>query len=238
MRLLTSTVTSPPAARTKRSSPPRPASWRLYLRVALFVGAGAIALPALAQYAWLDARGVRQFSDRPPPPSVPDHRILKAPGKPSTVYGGNINYAAGQPHDAAAVAGNTLSANAAVSRSAPANTNAAVAADHTAARGPTNAGDAGDAGASVPGTASMAEREAAYTQRRKDALTAQNKAANEAREQAEQQANCQAARQNQRALDDGLRLSSYDDGGNRTIMDDAGRAALAKKTQKVLAGCK
>lgn len=86
--------------------------------------------------------------------------------------------------------------------------------------------------------ASMAEREAAYTQRRKDALAAEKKAANEAREQAEQQANCQAARQNQRALDDGLRLSSYDAGGNRTIMDDEQRAELAKKTQKVLAGCK
>lgn len=35
---------------------------------------------AFAQYAWLDERGVKQFSDRPPPPSVPASRILKQPG--------------------------------------------------------------------------------------------------------------------------------------------------------------
>ena len=37
---------------------------------------------AMAQYIWLDERGVKQLSDRPPPPDVPDKRILKAPGKP------------------------------------------------------------------------------------------------------------------------------------------------------------
>lgn len=34
---------------------------------------------ALAQYAWLDERGVKQYSDMPPPPSVPASRILKQP---------------------------------------------------------------------------------------------------------------------------------------------------------------
>lgn len=35
---------------------------------------------ALAQYVWLDERGIKQFSDRPPPSSVPSGRILKEPG--------------------------------------------------------------------------------------------------------------------------------------------------------------
>ena len=35
---------------------------------------------ALAQYAWIDERGTKQFSDMPPPPSVPASRILKQPG--------------------------------------------------------------------------------------------------------------------------------------------------------------
>src|SRR3569833_2431186 len=35
---------------------------------------------AAAQYAWIDERGVRQYSDQPPPASVPKQRILKAPG--------------------------------------------------------------------------------------------------------------------------------------------------------------
>lgn len=34
---------------------------------------------AHAQYLWVDAKGVKQFSDQPPPPSVPLKNILKAP---------------------------------------------------------------------------------------------------------------------------------------------------------------
>jgi len=32
-----------------------------------------------AQYAWIDERGVRHFSDQPPPTSTPASKILKAP---------------------------------------------------------------------------------------------------------------------------------------------------------------
>lgn len=38
---------------------------------------------AFAQYVWLDEKGVKQFSDTPPPMSVPNSRILKSPGKTS-----------------------------------------------------------------------------------------------------------------------------------------------------------
>ncbi len=34
---------------------------------------------ALAQYAWIDGQGVRQYSDQPPPASVPKARILQQP---------------------------------------------------------------------------------------------------------------------------------------------------------------
>lgn len=37
---------------------------------------------AQAQYVWIDAKGIKQFSDRSPPSSVPEKNILKAPGKP------------------------------------------------------------------------------------------------------------------------------------------------------------
>jgi len=40
----------------------------------------SMASAALAQYVWLDANGVKQYSDVPPPASVPAKRILKAPG--------------------------------------------------------------------------------------------------------------------------------------------------------------
>lgn len=34
---------------------------------------------AHAQYQWIDEKGIKHFSDRPPPPSVPLKHILKAP---------------------------------------------------------------------------------------------------------------------------------------------------------------
>jgi hypothetical protein len=37
------------------------------------------AMAAKAQYVWLDEKGVKQFSDMPPPAGVPKSRILKQP---------------------------------------------------------------------------------------------------------------------------------------------------------------
>jgi hypothetical protein len=34
---------------------------------------------AFAQFAWIDANGVRQYSDQPPPASTPKAKILKSP---------------------------------------------------------------------------------------------------------------------------------------------------------------
>lgn len=50
---------------------------RLLGGLALLLSAGL----AQAQYSWIDARGTRHFSDRPPPPDTPAHRILKTPGR-------------------------------------------------------------------------------------------------------------------------------------------------------------
>ena len=38
------------------------------------------ALPALAQHVWLDEKGVKQYSDQPPPAGTPASRILQSPG--------------------------------------------------------------------------------------------------------------------------------------------------------------
>lgn len=48
------------------------------LATLFFVGATAF---AQTPYVWIDERGVKQFSDQPPPPSVPQNRILKYSGK-------------------------------------------------------------------------------------------------------------------------------------------------------------
>jgi hypothetical protein len=37
---------------------------------------------AQAQYVWVDDKGVKQFSDRPPPTGTPAGKVLKAPGQP------------------------------------------------------------------------------------------------------------------------------------------------------------
>lgn len=54
----------------------RSARLRAFTGVALLLGAGL----CQAQYAWIDERGVRQYSDRPPPPSTPPKNILRQPG--------------------------------------------------------------------------------------------------------------------------------------------------------------
>lgn len=43
-----------------------------------------ISASAHAQYVWVDEKGVKQFSDTPPPISVPKSRILKSPNKQYT----------------------------------------------------------------------------------------------------------------------------------------------------------
>lgn len=144
---------------------------------------------AMAQYMWLDDKGIKQLSDRPPPPDVPEKRILKAPGKPL------FNPYAAEPE---------------------------AAADTPAAKpAPT-----------------LAERNADFNKRKADAAEAARQAAANAQRKADEAANCNAARQNQRALDQGLRLSTYDKNGERGYMNDEQREELRKNTQKVLADCK
>ena len=47
----------------------------------LLAGGALLLLAQLAhaQYSWIDDKGTRVFSDRPPPPNTPASRILKAP---------------------------------------------------------------------------------------------------------------------------------------------------------------
>lgn len=146
---------------------------------------------ALAQYMWIDDKGVKQFSDRPPPANIPAKRILKAPGKP--LFNPN----------------------------APAEP---------------------EAGADTPAAAkpapTVAERNADFNKRKSKAAEAEKQSAANAQRKADEAANCNAARQNQQALDQGLRLSTYDKNGERGYMNDQQREDLRKNTQKVLADCK
>jgi hypothetical protein len=48
----------------------------------LVAGCALLAATAMAQaqYVWIDERGLKHYSDRPPAPSVPRNRMLKEPG--------------------------------------------------------------------------------------------------------------------------------------------------------------
>ena len=54
---------------------------RILSAAALLLAAGI----AHAQYVWVDDKGIKQFSDRSPPSSVPEKNILKAPGRQQTL---------------------------------------------------------------------------------------------------------------------------------------------------------
>jgi hypothetical protein len=50
------------------------------LQLATAALAALLPICATAQYIWLDEKGTKQFSDMPPPASIPSSRILKQPG--------------------------------------------------------------------------------------------------------------------------------------------------------------
>lgn len=53
----------------------------IFRTLLLSIFLAAISGNALAQYVWIDDKGVKQFSDQPPPPDTPKNRILKFSGK-------------------------------------------------------------------------------------------------------------------------------------------------------------
>lgn len=60
----------------------------------------------LAQWQWLDKDGRKVFSDRAPPPEVPEKNVLKRPNGPKPAA--QVDDAAATPATAAAPAGNNL----------------------------------------------------------------------------------------------------------------------------------
>lgn len=57
-----------------------PSGLKRMAAMAAAVAALSLSASAFAQYIWLNDKGVKQYSDMPPPASVPNNRIVKAPG--------------------------------------------------------------------------------------------------------------------------------------------------------------
>jgi hypothetical protein len=144
---------------------------------------------AHAQYSWIDEKGTRVFSDRPPPPGTPSSRILKAPHRLDT------------PSDNAAA-------------------------------------DAAAAPADKPKPPSLAEREADYRKRQAQRQEDEKKAQEEAGRKAAQQEMCSNARQEERQLASGMRISEMQANGERGYISDEERARRLARARQALAECR
>jgi hypothetical protein len=151
------------------------------------------ATAAMAQYVWLNDKGVKQYSDVPPPASVPNSKILKSPG------------------------------------GVPRADNAAQAAEANV--------DASEA-EKKPAAKSVAEQNAEFEKRRAEQAEKDKKAADQAKQTADRKKNCELARNYNRALASGQRLSRVDATGERVYLNDQERAQEERNNQRVLADCK
>ncbi len=163
---------------------------RFQLRhLAAAITALSLAVPAFAQYVWLDEKGIKQFSDMPPPASVPANRILKQPSDaiPSSA-------APSSPADGAAT--------------------------------------------TVKTEMTTAERNVDYRKRKAEQAEKEKKIAEEARVAAEKTKQCERAREYNRTLESGERISRMDKTGERTFLTDEQRAQEMRDARRVLDGCK
>jgi len=155
---------------------------------------------AHAQYSWIDDKGTRVFSDRPPPPGTPAARILQMPRSAAP----------------AVVAGDAGKAPSSAAGSAAA----------TAAT------------AATPKPPSLAEQETAYRERQ----AKREEDARKARESAEQKAaldeRCASARQEERMVTSGTRMSAVDAKGERYFLSDEERAKRLQAARRALGDCR
>jgi hypothetical protein len=148
---------------------------------------------AHAQYSWIDEKGTRVFSDRPPPPGTPSNRILKTPHRPDLM---------------------------------PDNVTPAAAAD------------AASSSADKPKQSGLAEREADYRKRQAERQDSEKKAQEDAGRKAAQQELCANARQEERQLASGMRISEMQANGERGYISDEDRARRLARARQALADCR
>ena len=145
--------------------------------------AGALALTSLlahAQYSWLDDKGSRVYSDRPPPPGTPPARILKTP--------------------------RGLEPRAAATEAAPA--------------------------------AGVADKELEFRKRTLQREADDKKAAQDASNKAAKDESCNDARETERSLNSGMRISRIDEKGEKVFLTDEERATRLERAQKTLKSCR
>jgi hypothetical protein len=164
-------------------------------RRALLTGAlMLLAQLAHAQYSWLDDKGTRVFSDRPPPPGTPAARILQTPR--SAVPAPAVADAAG------------------------------------AARPPSSTGVA------APKPPTLAEQETAFRERQSKREEDARKTQETAAQKTALDERCASARQEERLVTSGSRISAVDAKGERYFLSDEERAKRLQAARRALQDCR
>jgi hypothetical protein len=167
------------------------------------------ALPAHAQYSWIDEHGTRMFSDQPPPAGTPAKRILTAPRS--------------APPDLREARVHPLAADVAAAPAATAD----------------KAGDkAGAAKPAAPkGPSTLAEREADFARRAKERQENDAKAAAEAAQADQKARECANLRQNEAEMTSGRRAMRLNAAGQQEFVPDEERGRLIAEAHRAAARC-
>ena len=91
--------------------------------------------------------------------------------------------------------------------------------------------------ANAPGgftSKSLAEREADYKKSRQEKQDAADKLKEQQTRDEAKKNNCAAARENERTLQDSPRITTYDEKGEKSYMDDAARTRKLEETRKII----
>jgi hypothetical protein len=186
------------------------ARWTLAIVATLIGTALALPVQAQAQWKWRDKTGRTQYSDLPPPASVPEQDILS---RPAAV----VRRAAAA---AAAASGTVLGA-----AQAPLPAGSAPIPPLAAA--------------SSPFAPKTVDPELEAKRKKAEADQAAKTKAEEAKIAAARAENCERAKGQLRSLDSGIRIQRVNDKGEREILDDKQRAAEATRTRdNIAADCK
>jgi len=186
--------------------------YRTLIKTSLFLSFLHLAIgSASAQFVWLDAKGTKQYSDQPPPSSVPKSRIMKEPGL-------ELRSSSGEPMAVSTTASPASSKELVV-----------VAGSDAAITPPSGTPKA-------PMT--TAEKNAEFTKRQTDQAEKHRKTTEEANEAAVKAKNCERVQAYARSLQSGDRIATTDKNGEKSYLTDDKRAQEISEAMRALNGCK
>jgi len=165
---------------------------------------------ASAQFVWLDAKGTKQYSDQPPPSSIPKSRIMKEPALELRNSTGDTTATTTGP---------------------------VVVAGADAAAKPAAVG-AAEAVGTPKAPMTTAEKNTEFTKRQAEQAEKDRKTAEDAKEAAAKAKNCERVQAYARSLQSGERIATMDKNGEKAYLSDDKRAQETSDAMRTLNGCK